>query len=241
MAEYSQKNQNISGFSVDFGNKFLSKVYMWMILALILTSLASYAILSTPSLQLFFLGNVWLVWILMIVELFVVVVLSSKIESMSTSTAAAVFLLYSVLSGITITPMLFYYSHATIFMAFGVSAGMFAAMSAVGYFIKKDLSTLGRFLFMALMGLVIAMLVNILISIWWPATAWGFSFALSCLAVLIFAGLTAYDTQKIKKIGQAIAHEPSRGSNIAIICALTLYLDFINLFVNMLRIMGRNN
>ncbi|WNY25053.1 Bax inhibitor-1/YccA family protein [Methanolapillus millepedarum] len=241
MEQYTQKNQNISGFSVDFGNKFLSKVYMWMILALFLTAIASYAILSTPSLQLFFLGNVWLVWLLMIVQLVFVVILSSKIESMSTSTAAVVFIIYSVLVGITITPVLFYYSQSTIFMAFGVSAGMFAAMSAVGYFIKKDLSAMGRFLFMALVGLLIAMIVNMFISIWWPGTAWGISFALSCLAVLIFAGLTAYDTQKIKKIGEAIAHEPSRGQNIAIICALTLYLDFINLFLNMLRIMGRNS
>ncbi|WNY26294.1 Bax inhibitor-1/YccA family protein [Methanolapillus ohkumae] len=239
--EYSQKNQNISDLSVNFGNKFLSKVYGWMILALFLTSLASYAILSTPSLQAFFLGNMLLVWVLMFVELGLVIVLTRKVESMETSTAALVFLVYSILTGITITPLLYYYSEATVFMAFGVSAGMFAGMSAIGYFIKRDLSGMGRFLMMALIGLIIAMVVNIFISIWWPQTAWGFSFALSCLAVLIFAGLTAYDTQKIKKIGESIEHDPSRHQNIAIICALTLYLDFINLFLNMLRIMGRNN
>lgn len=115
---------------------------------------------------------------------------------------------------------------------------MFIGMSLIGYFIKKDLSGVGRFFIMALIGLVIAMFANMILYWISPATASRMSFILSVFAVLIFAGLTAYDTQKIKKIGSSVDHGEPFTQNLAIVCALTLYLDFINLFLNLLRLFG---
>ena len=214
------------------GNRFLSKVYTWMFLGLLLTAVASYAVMSSASLQATMFG---LMWILIIIELVVVLFLIWRIKSMSPSTAMIAFIFYSVLSGITLTPILTYYTLASVFVVFLISSGMFIGMSLVGYFIKKDLSGLGRFLMMALIGLIIAMIINIFL---YSDTV---SFAISVVAVLLFAGLTAYDTQKIKRIGQSMEYGDPYSQNMAIICALNLYLDFINLFIHMLRLFGRRN
>ncbi|MCL2550144.1 MAG: Bax inhibitor-1/YccA family protein [Methanimicrococcus sp.] len=218
------------------GNQFLSKVYTWMFLGLLLTAVASYAVMSSASLQATMFG---LMWILIIIELAVVLLLIWRIKSMSPSTAAVAFIFYSVLSGITLTPILTYYTLASVFVVFLISAGMFIGMSLVGYFIKKDLSGFGRFLMMALIGLIIAMIGNMVLFYFSPTTASVMSFFISVAAVLLFAGLTAYDTQKIKKLGQSMEHGNPYSQKLAIICALNLYLDFINLFIHMLRLFGR--
>ena len=220
------------------GNQFLSKVYMWMFLGMLLTAVASYAVMSSASLQQMFSGT--MIFVLLIIELIVVVALSWKIDSMSPAMAAAAYIFYAVVSGITLTPVLTYYTTASIFIVFLISAGMFIAMSLVGYFIKRDLSGLGRFFMMALIGLIIAMLANMLLYYISPETASIMTLLLSVVAVLLFAGLTAYDTQKIKKIGQSMEYGAQYSQNLAIICALTLYLDFINLFLNLLRIFGQS-
>jgi len=218
------------------GNQFLSKVYTWMSIGLLLTAVASYAVMSSASLRATMFG---LMWVLIILELIVVLLLIWKIKSMSPSTAMAAFIFYSVLSGITLTPILTYYTLASVFVVFLISAGMFVGMSLVGYFIKKDLSGFGRFLMMALIGLIIAMIANMLLFYFSPATASTMSLIISAVAVLLFAGLTAYDTQKIKKLGQSMEYGNPYSQNLAIICALNLYLDFINLFIHMLRLFGR--
>lgn len=220
------------------GNQFLSKVYMWMFLGMLLTAVASYAVMSSASLQQMFSGT--MMFVLLIIELVVVVALSWKINSMSPAMAAAAYIFYAVVSGITLTPVLAFYTTVSIFIVFLISAGMFIAMSLVGYFIKKDLSGLGRFFMMALIGLIIAMLANMLLYYISPSTASIMTLLLSVVAVLLFAGLTAYDTQKIKKIGQSMEYGVQYSQNLAIICALTLYLDFINLFLNLLRIFGQS-
>ncbi|MDV0444640.1 Inner membrane protein YbhL [Methanimicrococcus sp. At1] len=219
------------------GNQFLSKVYMWMFVGMLITAVASYAIYASPSLQATFLGT-GLMFVLIIVELAVVILLSWKIKSMSPSMATAAFIFYALISGITLTPMIMYYTLSSVFIVFLITAGMFVGMSLVGYFIKKDLSGMGRFFLMALIGLIIASIVNIILYMIAPGTAVIMDFILSVVAVLLFAGLTAYDTQKIKKIGQSIEYGAPYSQNLAIICALNLYLDFINLFINLLRIFG---
>ncbi|MDL2261200.1 Bax inhibitor-1/YccA family protein [Methanimicrococcus sp. OttesenSCG-928-J09] len=220
------------------GNQFLSKVYMWMFVGMLITAVAAYGILSSPSLRQTFLENNMIYFGLVIVELVVVILLSWKIKSMSPSMAAAAFIFYALVSGITLTPILWVYTGASIFLVFLITAGMFVGMSLVGYFIKKDLGGMGRFFLMALIGLILASLVNIILYMISPGTAVIMDFILSVAAVLIFAGLTAYDTQKIKKIGQSIEYGAPYSQNLAIICALNLYLDFINLFINLLRIFG---
>ena len=170
-------------------------------------------------------------WVLLIAELGLVFFLSFRISHMQPSTALASFIGYSALSGATLAPLCFAYTQASVATAFFVAAGMFGAMSLYGYATKKSLSGLGSFLFMGLIGLLIAMVVNIFLQ------NDGLSFVISLLAVPLFAGLTAYDTQKIKEMGAAQMSEVDR-SRAAVMGALALYLDFINLFIHLLRLMG---
>ncbi|MCL2141499.1 MAG: Bax inhibitor-1/YccA family protein [Methanimicrococcus sp.] len=225
-------------YSENSGNQFLSKVYLWMFIGLLLTAVASFGVLSSPSLMSFFIES-GLFYILIFVELAIVILLSWRIKSMSSSTATLAFIFYSVISGITLTPILFFYTESSIFLVFLTTSGMFIGMSLFGYFTKKDLSGIGRFLIMALIGLVIAMILNIILYMIAPETAILVSFGLSVVAVLIFAGLTAYDTQNIKKIGQTIDHNDPFAQNLAIIGALKLYLDFVNLFIHLLKLFGK--
>ena len=219
-------------------NKFLSKVYVWMFIGLMLTAVASYAIMSSSSLQNVFYGNTAILFGLLIFQLILVIVLSWAIKSLSPSVAMLIFIFYSVLSGITLTPVIWSYTEASVFVAFLIAAGMFIGMSLVGYFIKKDLSGVGRFLIMALIGLILASIVNMILYMISPTTASVMTFFLSIAGVLIFAGLTAYDTQKIKKIGASVDHGEPFTQNLVIVCALTLYLDFINMFLYLLRLFG---
>jgi len=219
-------------------NKFLSKVYVWMFIGLTLTSIASYAILNTPSLQNIFFGSPAIIFGLLIFQLIIVIILSWAIKSLPPSIATLVFIFYSVLSGITLTPVLTLYKVESVFIVFLIAAGMFIGMSLVGYFTKKDLSGLGRFLIMALIGLLLAMLLNMILFFISPTAYWWLTLLVSIAGVLIFAGLTAYDTQKIKNLGASVDHGDPFTQNLVIICALTLYLDFINMFLFLLRLFG---
>ena len=170
-------------------------------------------------------------WVLVIAQLGLVFFMSFRINKLQPSTALAMFVGYSALTGATIAPLCYAYTQASIATAFFTAAGMFGAMSLYGYTTKKSLNGLGSFLFMGVIGLLIAMVVNIFLK------NDGMSFIISLLAVPIFAGLTAYDTQKIKEIGASALDEVSR-SRAAVMGALALYLDFINLFIHLLRLMG---
>jgi len=219
-------------------NKFLSKVYVWMFIGLMLTAVASFAIMSSQSLLNLFLGSKSIVFGLLIFQLIIVIALSWAIKSLPPAIATLVFIFYSVLSGITLTPILLVNDMGSVYIAFVVAAGMFIVMSLVGYFTKKDLSGVGRFLIMALIGLILASIVNMILYLIIPGFAVWATFFLSIAGVLIFAGLTAYDTQKIKKIGASVDHGDPFTQNLVIICALTLYLDFINMFLYLLRLFG---
>jgi FtsH-binding integral membrane protein len=151
---------------------------------------------------------------------------------MSSNMAIGLFLLYSVLNGMTLSVLLIAYTGASVASTFFITAGMFGAMSVYGYTTKQDLSSWGNLLFMALIGLILASVVNIYLQ------SSGLYWLINYIGVLVFVGLTAYDTQKIKQIAAQVIVESEEGRKVAILGALTLYLDFINMFIFMLRILG---
>lgn len=218
--------------SLEITNTFFRKVYLWMTAGLGATALAAFFMLSSQSAMQLIFGNRMLFYGLIIAELGLVFTMSAAINRISATTATLMFLGYSVLNGVTFAAIFLIYTNSSIVSAFLVTSGTFAAMSMYGYATKRDLTGFGSFLFMGLVGLIIASVVNIFLHsemIYWIT---------SYVGVFIFVGLTAYDTQKIKQIGQSgFASEQDR-HKAAIIGALRLYLDFINLFLMLLRIMG---
>ncbi len=210
--------------------KYMTKVYGWMFVALMITAgVAFYTATNEALIQLIF-GNSLLFFGLIIAQLFLVGFLSIRIGKMSASTAAAVFLGYAALNGFTFAIILGAYTLTSIFAVFAITAGTFGIMTAVGYFTKTDLTSFGRLLFMALIGLILASVVNIFLKS--PMLYWIASY----VGVAIFVGLIAYDTQKIKAYALLDAEEDRKRG--AILGALALYLDFINLFIYLLRIFG---
>ena len=211
----------------------MRKVYVWMTLALVITGFTAYAVANSPGIMTAIIANRMLMWGLLIGEFALVWYVSARIDRLSLSTATLLFILYSVLNGATLSIIFLAYTMTSIASVFFITAGTFAAMSLVGYFTKKDLSGLGRILFMALIGLVIATLVNVFL-----LKDAGFGLIVSYVGVLIFVGLTAYDTQKIKNMLVEADDVSAEAQKIALMGALALYLDFINLFLYLLRIFG---
>lgn len=211
---------------------FMSKVYAFMAGALAVTALTAYYVSQTDAITSVLFANRGLVIGLLVVELLLVIVLSARIKKMSYPVAAGVFLLYSLLNGVTLSSIFLVYAQADITAAFTATAGTFGLMSLLGYYTKVDLSRFGSILYMALIGLIVAMVVNM---IWYSAILGNL---ITYGGVLIFVGLTAYDTQKIKRIAQEMDIETDSGRKVAILGALNLYLDFINLFLFLLRIMA---
>lgn len=200
-----------------------------MTLALIITAVTGYGIASSPILSMhidkFF-------WILLFVELGVVIALGSMISRLSLTSATTMFIVYSIINGVTLSSIFVAYSPMVITKVFLITAGTFGATALYGYTTKKDLSMMGKILFMSLLGLIIATLANIFMR------SAGFDYILSYIGVIIFVGLTAYDTQKIKKILQVQSEGGETAQKIALIGALSLYLDFMNLFLSLLKIFG---
>lgn len=213
----------------------MRKVYLWMTLGLVMTGLAAAYVAGNASLMQALFSSSTSVLLLVLVELGVVFYFSARIMHMSFATAGVLFAVYALLNGVTLSVIFVLYSLEGIMTTFFVTAGMFGAMSLVGYFVKRDLSAIGRFLFMALIGLIIATVVNLFVAS--SALYWGITY----LGVLIFAGLTAYDTQKIKHMLMSYGTEVNDGTmKLALLGSLTLYLDFVNLFLYLLRFFGGN-
>jgi uncharacterized protein len=218
---------------VEVVNAFMRGVYGWMCLGLLVTAGASFFTVTSPAVMRAVFGNQILFFGLIIVELGLVVGLSAAINRLSASTASLMFLAYSAINGITLAAIFAIYAKAAIMNAFLVTGGMFGAMSLYGLLTKKDLTSFGSFLFMGLIGIIIASVVNIF------TKSAMMDFVISCVGVLVFLGLTAYDTQKLKVMGQmAPADDATAVRRGTILGALTLYLDFINLFLMMLRLFG---
>ena len=209
-------------------NALIRQVYAWMGVGLAITAFMALATLSSPGMLSAVLGNKLVFYGLMIGELALVFTLSGAINRLSEATATLIFIAYSALNGITLSVVALVYTANSIASTFVITAGMFGAMSVYGYMTKRDLTSLGSFLFMGLIGVVIASVVNIFVGS--SAVSW----VVSGIGVLVFTGLTAYDTWKIKEL----AAQGTEGRKPAILGALTLYLDFINLFLMLLRFTG---
>ncbi|MBR4713496.1 MAG: Bax inhibitor-1/YccA family protein [Paludibacteraceae bacterium] len=209
----------------------LKNVYCWMALALVVTGLTSYYVASSERI-LSLMGSGLYIGLL-IAEVVLVVILSARIHKMSFAVAGVVFVIYSILNGVTLSVLLLVYTFESIALAFFITAGTFTAMALIGHFTKKDLSSMGQILLMALIGLIIATVVNLFIG------SSTFQYILSYVGVLIFVGLTAYDAQKIKNQINEFGTEISESTmKLALMGALELYLDFINLMIYILRIVG---
>jgi len=212
---------------------FMTKVYGWMSLALLVTGLVALYVASNPNLVAVIFGNKFVFFGLIIGELFLVGYLSAAVHKMSAATATAVFIGYSALNGLTMAFVFLIYTAESIGSTFFITGATFAIMSIYGYITKKDLTAIGSLLMMALIGLVIATVVNMFFQnemLYWITTYAG---------ILIFTGLIAYDTQKIKEMNIIGNEGTEEDRKEAVMGALSLYLDFINLFLLLLRVFGR--
>ncbi len=211
----------------------MAQVYGWMTCGLLLTAVVAWYAANTPSIIFALQSNQILFFGLIIAQLGLVFVISGMVNRLSGTAATSLFMLYSALTGLTLSSILIMYTGASIASTFVICAGMFGAMSFYGYTTKRDLSGMGSMLFMGLIGIILASLVNIWLKS--PALMW----AVTYIGVLVFVGLTAYDTQKLKNLGaQLDVNDKDSFRKYSIVGALTLYLDFINLFLMLLRIFG---
>lgn len=235
MSQYQGVNyrETVAGYPAERSAvvAFFNVVYAWMAAGLGLTAVVAWWLSTRPDLmeQVFRLP---VLIGLFIAQIALVVVISAAVNRLSATVATILFLLYSALSGLTLAGIFLAYTQASLAGTFAVTAGTFGAMSVYGMVTKRDLTRLGSLLFMALIGLIIASVVNIFLRssvFYWIITYAG---------VLIFVGLTAYDTQRLKAVAQATAHDPRMAARYAVNGALRLYLDFINLFLLLLRVMG---
>ena len=235
----NQNGQQSNGFVVNEKERGLSgafpvlmrKVYTWMTLALLITGVTAFGVASSPTL---FMSLSKMMWGLIIAELALVFILSGAINRLSLGTATLMFIGYSVLNGAMLSSIFLVYEPMVIAKVFFITAGTFGAMAVYGYTTKKDLTSMGKILFMALIGLIIATVVNMFLK------SPGFDYILSYIGVAIFIGLTAWDSQKIKEMLQTQYDMSEGAQKLALLGALTLYLDFINLFLYLLRIFGNN-
>lgn len=212
---------------------YMAQVYGWMTCGLLLTAFVAWFAARTPEVMMLVFSSKITFFGLIIAQLALVFVLSGMVHRLSAGVATTLFMLYSALTGLTIASIFVVYTYSSIASTFLVTAGMFGAMSLYGYTTKRDLTGMGKMLFMALIGMILASLVNI----WLKSTP--LMWAVTYIGVVVFVGLTAYDTQKLKAIGERIDTRDSGNlRKYSILGALTLYLDFINLFLMLLRIMG---
>ncbi|MFW5718474.1 MAG: Bax inhibitor-1/YccA family protein [Spirochaetota bacterium] len=212
---------------------FVQQVYGWMAAALAVTGFVALAVSRSATLQQLIFGSSFAFFGLIVGELLLVMWLATRIGRMSAQTATTVFVGYSILNGLTMSAIFLVYAQATIATAFFVTAGLFAVMTLYGFFTRTDLTTMGNILGMALVGFIIASLVNLLLrseGLYWLITYAG---------VIIFTGLVGYDSQRIKEMALAGVGDGEEGRKYAIMGALRLYLDFVNLFLLLLRIFGR--
>lgn len=213
----------------------MRKVYIWMAMALAITGVTAFGVASSPNLLALIFSSKLLFFGLIIAELALVILLTARLQKLSLTTATLFFVLFAVINGVTLSSIFVIYTMASIAQTFFICSATFGVMAVYGYTTKRDLSSMGKLLFMALIGLIIATVVNIFMR------SSGLDMAISYIGVLVFVGLTAWDTQKIKLM-LANAEDMGEGAQkIALIGALSLYLDFINLFIYLLRIFGRRD
>ncbi len=227
--EHANLNQEQSKAIEEAQVTYMSKVYSWMMAGLAVTGITAYFIYSSDFI---YNLNGTIMLFLIIAQFGLVIGISKMINRISAFTAQMLFLLYSFLTGVTFSVLFMAYSASSLSNTFFITAGAFAGLSAFGFMTKKDLSAMGRFLYMALFGLIIALVVNMFVG------SSTFDFLISAVGVVLFSGLTAYDTQKIKEMYLLQEQGEEMVAKGAILGALTLYLDFVNLFLFLLRFLG---
>lgn len=218
--------------SIAVQNAFIRKVYAWMTGGLLLTALFSALTISSPAAIQIIFGNRLVFYGLLFGELGLVLFLSARIQNLSSSTATFMFLAYSALNGVTLSAVFLAYTRSSIALTFVVTAGMFGAMAVYGSITRRDLTGVGSFAIMGLFGIIIVSLANLFFRS--PAVSW----VTSAIGVIVFTLLTAYDTQKLKAIAAGGFEGQGEEKKNAIMGALALYLDFVNLTLNLLRLMG---
>ena len=232
MNNTSTDNISLQQANEKISQRFIAAVYGWMVAALAISGIAAFAVFNSETLLYFIFGSRFTFLGLIIAELALVFILSAGIRRMSFPAAAASFVIYSIVNGLTLSSVLFVYTGTSIVRIFVITALMFGAMSVYGATTKSSLQSAGKYLMMALIGLIIASLVNLFMRS--SSLDWLISF----VTVGVFTGLTAYDTQKITTAAR-YAQDNDDFKKIAIIGALELYLDFINIFLALLRLFGK--
>ena len=219
-------------------NTFLAQVYLLMFVGLAVTGLVSLWVSESLRFQYTLFTTAWLGWGLLILQIIVVVFLSARVMTMSPGASALLFLLYAALVGLSLSSIFLLYSQQQIYSVFFITSATFLVTSVVGLLIKKDMSGAGHFLFMLLTGWILAWMASWLFGWLFGESFTNLNWALNYIGIAIFVGLTAWDTQQLKKIGQQIGQNSARGG-LVVIGALKLYLDYINLFLLMLRASNR--
>lgn len=229
--------QNYNQQTIDFDDSaisksFVSNVFSYMTLALVISGVSAYWFAASGMIEQLLTGSQIVMWIVMLAPLGMVMVMSFAFNKLSASAIIALFIAYSFINGVSLSVIFLIYAMATIAKVFFITAGLFATMAVIGYTTKTDLTKLGSILMMALIGIIIASVVNFFMK------SGTLDYIISCIGVLVFTGLVAYDTQKVKRIGAGVEFGSATASKLAIMGALSLYLDFINLFLFLLRIFG---
>lgn len=215
-------------------NAVMKRVYVRMFIGLLVSAFCALGVASSPAALSFFFGNQLVFWGMLIAMLVMAFVIPARLTRMSTGAVLSCFIAYSALMGCWLAPIFLVYKLGTIVYTLFITAGTFGAMSVYGFFTKTDLSKMGSYLIMALFGLLIAMVVNIFVA------SSTFDWIISIVGVLLFVGLTAWDTQQVKQLS-AMNLDPAMADKLATMGAMSLYLDFINLFLFLLRILGGNS
>lgn len=231
MMDYNNQPATTAGISI---TQVMRQVYVKMFLALVVSAITAYVCVATPAIMSFMLSSQWVYLGCCILELVMVVALTGRIaKGGNPAFATFMFYLFSILNGVTLSLLMLIYTTSSIVATFGITAGVFGAMSLYGYFTNRDLTGLGSFLFMGLIGLIVITVVNVFLKS--SQMEWIISF----MGVAIFIGLTAWDTQKIKKM--LVTCPVEQIENLATWGALSLYLDFVNLFIYLLRFFGKRD
>jgi hypothetical protein len=227
---YNDQTINVDSSAVS--RSFVANVFSYMTLALVITGIAAYWFAASGNILALLQGSSILMWGVMLAPIGMVLIMSFAFNRLSFSALMGLFLAYSLVNGISLSVIFLIYSSAAISKVFFITAGLFATMAVVGYTTKTDLTKLGSILMMAVLGIVIASVVNYFME------SAAFDYLISCVGVLVFTGLVAYDTQKVKRIGAGVEYGTATAGKLALMGALSLYLDFINLFLFLLRVFG---
>jgi FtsH-binding integral membrane protein len=230
LEQFNQQTIDLESASVS--RSFVANVFSYMTLALVISGVAAYWFAASGMMLELIQTSSVLMWVIMLAPLAAVLVMNFAFNRLSYTALIAIFLVYSFITGLSLSVIFLVYATATIAKVFLITAGLFGTMAVIGYTTKTDLTKMGSILMMAVIGIVIASVVNMFMK------SESFDYIISCIGVLVFTGLIAYDTQKIKRIGAGVEYGTAVAGKLAVMGALSLYLDFINLFLFLLRIFG---